>query len=207
MESDFAVALGAFVAYAAISLFYLVVYWRIFNKAHRSGVLLLLNFLVQAALPWLLAAEPELWLWVAGMCVSWLLGLGILTSMISIISRPGWWLLPYLLVTPAIGVQVWAAQARVGEELDETMAFVVVACVLLAALMAIPMYFVGMSDLGDAFGKGVGFRIGLMFMPFVFLPILAFDRSRYGSWGAARRERPEYPAPGSAATAYTRAGW
>ena len=30
-----------------------------------------------------------------------------------------------------------------------------------------------------SFGKGVGFAIGLIFLPIIFLPILAFDNSTY----------------------------
>ncbi|MCX7697162.1 MAG: DUF5684 domain-containing protein [Bacteroidales bacterium] len=30
-----------------------------------------------------------------------------------------------------------------------------------------------------SFGKGVGFTIGLIFLPFIFFPILAFDGSTY----------------------------
>lgn len=31
----------------------------------------------------------------------------------------------------------------------------------------------------QSFGKGVGFYIGMLFLPIVFLPILAFDDSQY----------------------------
>lgn len=32
---------------------------------------------------------------------------------------------------------------------------------------------------GKCFGKGVGFILGLIFLPFIFLPILAFGNSEY----------------------------
>lgn len=35
--------------------------------------------------------------------------------------------------------------------------------------------------LGKAFGRGTGFIIGLIFLPFIFMPILAFDDSRWNA--------------------------
>ena len=34
-------------------------------------------------------------------------------------------------------------------------------------------------DFAKAFGKGTGFGIGMLFLPFIFFPILAFDSSEY----------------------------
>ncbi len=34
-------------------------------------------------------------------------------------------------------------------------------------------------DLAKAFGKGVGFAVGLIFLTFIFLPILGFGSARY----------------------------
>lgn len=34
-------------------------------------------------------------------------------------------------------------------------------------------------ELAMAFGKGIGFTLGLVVLPFIFLPILAFDNNRY----------------------------
>jgi hypothetical protein len=36
-----------------------------------------------------------------------------------------------------------------------------------------------MIDLAKAFGKGTGFAIGLIFLPIIFIPILAFGDSQY----------------------------
>ena len=35
-------------------------------------------------------------------------------------------------------------------------------------------------DIAKAFGKGTGFGLGMLFLPFIFFPILAFDSSEYG---------------------------
>jgi hypothetical protein len=36
-----------------------------------------------------------------------------------------------------------------------------------------------MIDLADKFGKGVGYALGMMFLPFVFFPMLGFGSARY----------------------------
>ncbi len=51
-------------------------------------------------------------------------------------------------------------------------------------LMFIPFVNVVVSiivliDFAKAFGKGTGFAIGMLFLPFIFFPILAFDSSEY----------------------------
>ena len=42
-------------------------------------------------------------------------------------------------------------------------------------ILAIIIYW----NLGKVFGKGVGFQLGLIILSFIFIPILAFDSSRY----------------------------
>ena len=42
-------------------------------------------------------------------------------------------------------------------------------------ILAIIIYW----NLGKAFGKGVGFQLGLIILSLIFIPILAFDSSRY----------------------------
>lgn len=39
--------------------------------------------------------------------------------------------------------------------------------------------FMMIFKLGKAFGKGTGFGFGLLFLPFIFIPILGFDNSSY----------------------------
>lgn len=38
---------------------------------------------------------------------------------------------------------------------------------------------VNMNDLSKSFGKGAGFTLGLLFLPFIFTPILGFGKARY----------------------------
>jgi hypothetical protein len=45
------------------------------------------------------------------------------------------------------------------------------------------------NELSKSFGKGAGFTVGLIFLPFIFYPILAFDSSRYmGPGGGGEAE-------------------
>ena len=43
----------------------------------------------------------------------------------------------------------------------------------------IVIYWIVMIDLAKAFGKDTGFGIGLIFLSFIFLPILAFSDAQY----------------------------
>ena len=36
-----------------------------------------------------------------------------------------------------------------------------------------------LNELSNLFGKGVGYTIGLIFLPFIFLPVLAFGSAEY----------------------------
>jgi hypothetical protein len=50
---------------------------------------------------------------------------------------------------------------------------------LLIPLVNIVTLFIIFNDLSKAFGKGVGFTLGLFFLGFIFFPILAFGDARY----------------------------
>lgn len=187
-QDELLIATPLYVAMLAGTLFYTIVWWRIFNKARHSGVLLAWALIVAATWPWL--ADPDAWVVIAAFGVSFLVSLGIVSTMVSIIGRPGWWVMPVLLAyVPQLVILIWSTQASVHEEVPDALAWFSMSCWIAAVLMAIPLYFIGMHDLGDAFGYGIGFQLGLMFLPFVFLPILAFDRNNYGDWGKAERER------------------
>lgn len=52
-----------------------------------------------------------------------------------------------------------------------------------------------MLDLSKVFGKGMGFTIGLILLPYIFMIILGFDSSRYlGTGGVAAAAAPAAPA-------------
>lgn len=53
---------------------------------------------------------------------------------------------------------------------------------ILLAFVPIANIFVGLYvvyELGRVFGKGIGFTLGLIFLPIIFYPILAFGKSSY----------------------------
>ncbi len=53
-------------------------------------------------------------------------------------------------------------------------------------------------DLSRSFGKGVGFALGLIFLSFIFYPILGFGSARYvGPAAGGLRTAPVPPAPGT----------
>ncbi len=70
-------------------------------------------------------------------------------------------------------------------------------------MLLIPFYNIVLAiqtqiKLAKAFGKGGGFAVGLIFLPYVFYPILAFDGSAYqGVPGFGRRVQQEGYAPSS----------
>ena len=45
-------------------------------------------------------------------------------------------------------------------------------------------------DLARSFGKGGGFAVGLIFLPFIFFPILAFGSAQYQGPAAAPQAQP-----------------
>lgn len=46
------------------------------------------------------------------------------------------------------------------------------------------------SDLAKSFGRGIGFTVGLIFLPFVFIPILGFGGDKYIGPAAAMGANP-----------------
>ncbi len=50
---------------------------------------------------------------------------------------------------------------------------------LLVPLVSIVVSLIIPFDLAKSFGKGIGFGFGLLFLPFVFYPILAFGECEY----------------------------
>ena len=48
-------------------------------------------------------------------------------------------------------------------------------------------------DFARSFGKGVGFTVGLVLLPFIFIPILGFGSASYaGPWGSGPRAVEAY---------------
>ena len=49
----------------------------------------------------------------------------------------------------------------------------------LIPLVNIIIYFIARIDLAKSFGRGAGFGLGLIFLPVIFFPILAWDDPEY----------------------------
>ncbi|GAC1455988.1 MAG: hypothetical protein PVSMB4_16340 [Ktedonobacterales bacterium] len=56
---------------------------------------------------------------------------------------------------------------------------------LLIPLVNIVFLIIVLNDLSKSFGHGVGFTLGLIFLGFIFLPVLAFGGSKYVGPAAA----------------------
>ena len=50
--------------------------------------------------------------------------------------------------------------------------------ILITFILAIIIYAISNYRLGDLFNKGIVFKIGLILLPFIFKPILAFQRNK-----------------------------
>jgi hypothetical protein len=50
---------------------------------------------------------------------------------------------------------------------------------LLIPFVDIIVWIILINDVSKAFGKGVGFTLGLLFLPLIFFPILGFGSARY----------------------------
>lgn len=53
---------------------------------------------------------------------------------------------------------------------------------LLIPLVNLVVLFIVMSSVAEKFGKGFGFTLGMMFLPFIFYPILGFGSSTYSAY-------------------------
>jgi hypothetical protein len=72
--------------------------------------------------------------------------------------------------------------------------------ILLTILLLIPVLVLTIiyyHKISKSFGKGVGFTIGLIFLGFVFMLILAFGSARYIGPGGVAKDKPELETQGA----------
>lgn len=50
---------------------------------------------------------------------------------------------------------------------------------MLVPCVGLIFYYIALFKLAQAYGKGAGFGVGMIFLPFIFMPILAFGDSTY----------------------------
>ncbi len=104
---------GTFILWLVVCVFYIIVYWKLFEKAGQPGW--------GAIIP--------------------IYNIYLLTK---IAKRPGWWVILYFIpiVNVVIGIII-------------------------------------IFDIAKYFGKSVGYGFGLLFLGFIFFPILAFGKAKY----------------------------
>jgi hypothetical protein len=80
---------------------------------------------------------------------------------------------------------------------------------LLIPIVNVVLWIIIYLDLAKSFGKGVGFGLGLLFLSFIFVPILAFSDARYlgpvaapGGPPTGYPPPPGYPPPGYPPSGY-----
>ncbi len=117
MEQDFnnydGLGIGAIIFMIFITVFYLYVYWRIYEKAGKPG-------------------------WAS------LIPIYNIIILLEIVGKPWWWILLMLIPVVNIVFAVWMTNL-----------------------------------LSISFGKEIGFTLGLLFLSFIFYPILAFSNAEY----------------------------
>lgn len=105
----------------------------------------------------------------------------------------------YLVVVAALLIANWMLYSKAGRPGWASIIPIYSAYVLLKIvgrpgwwliLFLIPLvnfviYIIVMLDLAKVFGKGSGFGVGLIFLPFIFIPILGFGDARYSDPGGA----------------------
>jgi hypothetical protein len=95
--------------------------------------------------------------------------------LLRIIQRPQWW--GYVIIGVSI-VQVILSAMLDGGNNDSTVLQIISSLATLVAFI----YSVRITNgLSRSFGHGIGFTIGLLFLPYIFYPILAFGSSTYRS--------------------------
>lgn len=88
--------------------------------------------------------------------------------LLEVVGRPVWWIVFYILVFVPI--------------ID----FIAIPIVIVLSIIVD-------LDLAKSFGKGSGFGVGIIFLSFIFLPILAFGSARYVGPAAKMAFQPVAP--------------
>ncbi len=151
LPAGFGAATG--VVYALLLVLMLVTMWKIFVKMGRpgwEGIIPVYNLWVLVKM----LKKPQSWFWIL------LIGGVLITLMQCYIAKE-------------TAVQMAADTYMSGALIFVSLLAFVVAIVVL--VYSIKIY----HALSKAFGHGVGFTIGLVLLSIVFLPILAFGKSRF----------------------------
>jgi heme/copper-type cytochrome/quinol oxidase subunit 2 len=153
-----AVIMGSIVCFGAIFLVIMfvaiVIHWRIYEKAGQQGWAAMVPIYSTLILMDIIR-RPRSWAWI-------ILGLGLLTSILNALQP--------------------STQGQNQQDPNMIISVLqIVASVLQIVAGLTSLYFTvrTMRDLARAFGHGRGFTAGLIFLPYIFYPILAFGDSQY----------------------------
>ena len=142
-------ALIVFVLYLGLIALVMVSMWKIFTKANQPG---------------------------------WAIFIPIYNLIIyyRIIQRPKWWLIIYLGGMLAyMGLTAILFMLVMNGDMSSVTlgVFSLINSLIIIALLVLSI--MDTHRLSKAFGKGVGFTFGLVFLSFIFIPILAFGDAQY----------------------------
>lgn len=89
-----------------------------------------------------------------------------LLVMLKIVNKPAWWFALFL--SPILGSIVAMASPIAG-----------MIVLVLSVIVVFIFNIIIIHRLSLSFGKGAGFTVGILFLPFIFIPLLAFGANEY----------------------------
>lgn len=89
-----------------------------------------------------------------------------------------WWFWASLL--PLVVVSMWGVTMFTGASF-ELVSYLMPLVILLGIVAIVVVGFIVPSRISKLFDHGIGMTLGLIFLPFVFYPILGFNKSQYQS--------------------------
>lgn len=102
-----------------------------------------------------------------------------------VIQRPKWWLFIYLGgILAYMGIALFSFILVMENGIKPTYLGIILS---IGTIIILALSIISIMDthrLSKAFGNGVGFTLGLLFLPIIFIPILAFGDARYVHGGA-----------------------
>lgn len=115
-------------------------------------------------------------------CVIGVLGIIAMWKIFTKAGKPGW-----AAIIPVYNLVVWYQIAG----MNPLFLLILIGCIIpiVNIFAGIAFFVIGIFvnlKIAKAFGKGTGFAVGLIFLPFIFQLILAFDKSEYVGVEAAK---------------------
>ena len=120
--------------------------------------------------------------YIIALCAIYVLSIIAMWKIFTKAGKPGW-----ASLIPIYNLVVWFQIAG----MNPLLLLVLIGCIIpfVNIFAGIALYVIGILfniNLAKAFGKGTGFAVGLILLPFIFQLILAFDKSEYVGVEAAK---------------------